>query len=80
MLDAQLGVNQKTNINLRLKFGLVSSHIDALDTLPSFSMITGAYGDFVNFTNTIDRQMYFGWYPVSRYGMLVESSHSPGME
>ncbi len=74
MLDAQLGVNQKTNINLRLKFGLVSSHIDALDTLPSFSMITGAYGDFVNFTNTIDRQMYFSWYPVSRYGMLVNQA------
>jgi len=74
ILDGHLGMNQKPGTNLRLKFGITSSYIHECADIPSISMVTGLYGDFVNFPNADDPKMYFSWYPVSRHGMVVDQA------
>ncbi|MEO5581533.1 MAG: hypothetical protein ABIR66_02490, partial [Saprospiraceae bacterium] len=71
IIDQQLGILSRKENNLRLKFGIISKYIDALRFMPSVSMVSGPYGDFVNFPLPKDRKMYFSWYPVSRHGMVV---------
>lgn len=52
--------------NLRLKFGLQIESDPALAGLDSFTMVHGAYGDFVHGADG----HYFCWYPVSMRGMV----------
>lgn len=70
-VDRQLGVISRKENNLRLKFGIISNYIGALESMPSVSMVSGPYGDFVNFPHFNERKMYFSWYPISRHGMVV---------
>jgi FAD dependent oxidoreductase len=72
MVDQQLGLESRNENNLRLKFGILSNYIEELASLPSVSIVSGPYGDFVNFPYPEDRKMYFSWYPVSRYGMIID--------
>ncbi|MBP6794992.1 MAG: FAD-dependent oxidoreductase, partial [Saprospiraceae bacterium] len=74
IMDQQLGCNDRREINLRLKFGITSSYLNELSFIPSISMVSGQYGDFVNFQTSTDPKMYFSWYPISRYGMVVDQS------
>lgn len=75
-IDHQLGIASRKENNLRLKFGIISKYIEALGSIPSISMVSGPYGDFVNFKQLEDRKMYFSWYPVSRQGM-INNQHIP---
>lgn len=52
--------------NLRLKFGLLTEPDPALAGLDSFTMVHGAFGDFVHGKDG----HYFCWYPVSMRGMV----------
>ena len=71
IIDQQLNVESKNENNLRLKFGIISKHIDELKTMPSMTIVNGPYGDYVNFQCHKDKKMYFSWYPISMYGMVV---------
>lgn len=51
--------------NLRLKFGVMTERDPALAGLASFTIVHGAFGDFVN----TPQGHYFCWYPVSMKGM-----------
>jgi hypothetical protein len=59
--------------NLRLKVGVITDANPSLDRINPFTIVHGAYGDFV--TNQ-DGSHYFCWYPVSLKGM-VRALHVP---
>jgi glycosyltransferase involved in cell wall biosynthesis len=70
VFDQQMGMKTELDTNYRIKFGIVSDNIKELDSIPSYSIVQGPYGDFVKQSNN---QIYFSWYPNSMYGMIVNS-------
>ena len=71
-VDKQMGIDQWSGDNVRLKFGIKSGYVQKLKHMPSMTIVNGAYGDFVNYPK--DNRMYFSWYPYSMTGMVVNDT------
>ena len=72
ILDKQMGMQVEKGYNLRLKYGIIAKPLKSDRRLPSFSVIQGPYGDFVNFHQS--KETYFCWYPSSMKGMVIDQS------
>jgi len=72
ILDKQMGMQVEKGYNLRLKYGIIAKPLESDRRLPSFSVIQGPYGDFVNFPQS--KETYFCWYPSSMKGMVIDQS------
>jgi len=72
ILDKQMGMQVEKGYNLRLKYGIIAKSLESDRRLPSFSVIQGPYGDFVNFHQS--KETYFCWYPSSMKGMVIDQS------
>jgi hypothetical protein len=50
----------------RLKYGVTIDLAEAIDAIPSTTIVVGPFGDIVHVN---DRRLYLSWYPVARRGM-----------
>ena len=69
-LDKKIGIKIEKNLNMRIKFGIITMTQTSLHNLPSFTIIQGPYGDHVNYPQS--NQSYFCWYHSSMKGMIVD--------
>jgi len=71
-LDKEMGIQIEKGYNIRLRYGIFMKMPPSLQGLPTFVVIQGPYGDFVNFPQS--KECYFFWYPSSLKGMVIDQS------
>jgi hypothetical protein len=70
-LDAHLGIRAEHPWVLRLKYRVLGTLPDALDELPSMTMVLGRFGDIVVHPG---RPTYLSWYPTCLAGWETASA------
>lgn len=76
-LDEQLGIAPQRAFVMRLKYRLLGSLPNALQKLPSLTMVLGRYGDIVQYPNM---PTYFSWYPTCLRGWSQTLTPPPDWE
>jgi len=77
-LDKEMGIQIEKDYNIRLRYGIYMKMPPSLQGLPTFVVIQGPYGDFVNYPQS--KECYFFWYPSSIKGMVIDQSMPPSWE
>ncbi len=77
-LDKEMGIQIEKGYNIRLRYGIFMKMPPSLQGLPTFVVIQGPYGDFVNYPQS--KECYFCWYPSSMKGMVIDQSMPPSWE
>ena len=77
-LDKEMGIQIEKGYNIRLRYGIFMKMPPSLQGLPTFVVIQGPYGDFVNYPQI--KECYFFWYPSSIKGMVIDQSMPPSWE
>ena len=69
-LDKKMELPVDCGYNYRLKFGIFTQPQAELQGLQSFTIVQGAFGDYVNYPSS--NETYLSWYPSSMQGMLID--------
>jgi len=77
-LDKIMGIKVGKDSNLRFRYGIIMKTPPSLQDLPSFVMMQGPYGDFVNYPQS--KESFFSWYPSSMKGMVIDQNMPPSWE
>jgi len=77
-LDKEMGIQIEKGYNIRFRYGIIAKTPTPLQEFPSFTIIQGPYGDFVNYPQS--NEAFFSWYPSSLKGMVVDQSMPPSWE
>ena len=75
-IDRSIGIKLESGLNYRYKVGIKFPFMDEYASLPSLTIVNGAFGDFVRYTR--DTGMYFSYYPVARLG--ITNNETKAME
>ena len=71
-IDEKFGIEFNSGGNYRFKTGIKFPFMQEYKSLPSVTVVNGAFGDFVQYKERSG--MYFSYYPVSRLGMTVNGT------
>jgi len=77
-LDKEMGIQIEKGYNIRLRYGIFMKMPPSLQGLPTFVVIQGPYGDFVNYPQS--NEAFFSWYPSSMKDMIIDRSMPPSWE